>query len=376
MSDGSEVFYKFDKDGSKLDFFLPGKKAMTGNQKKQFISDLLGDSKKGFDLNKYLVETEPKKKSAQLAQLVGLDFTAINQELNKAVEERQMKGRDYEASKARAVFDVPLATIKANSEAEVPNTAQIQAAIEIRLKANADKERAQKEYDSIFDRKNSYMAGVSDLQKQVFEKEDQIRMLREGIEVLNSRIKTGEEMVREEEAKITPAFELLQKMPIYTEEQIQQYRNQLDKIGEIQSAKIQASEMLKKIDEVEENKKIWEEKDEAVKAIEARKNKMIQGCNNIIPGLTFDASLNAIYNGRPIDEASTGEQVRFAVAIKKREQEQGLHFMHIDAHALDGKNIKLLSEDFAKEGWTVLLEIPEQNPNAESGLKIEVVERI
>lgn len=364
LDDDSEVLFRFDTEGHRLEFFLPNAKPMTQAQRKEFISRMLGDAKNGFDLNGYLAETQPKKRSAMLAKLVGLDFTLINTRIAQAVENRVIAGRHLTNAKARAGGVKPRQILEQEAGVEIPDAADIQAQVEAMQKANHDRETAFAEADRFNQKADFY-------RKQIAAMEDEIKSLEWRISELRTRITNGSTAVEDAEKQAVEAREKAEQMPHYSEEQIAAPKARLAHIGELHTAKAEARKQLSALDEVGTAEAEYETADNAVKALEAEKVAMITSCN-IIDGLTFTADGDAIWRGRPIEDASTGEQVLFGIAIKKREAGD-LRFMHIDCHSLDGVNIRKVAEQMAADGWTCLLEIPEQT-STETGLHVSVME--
>lgn len=364
MHDGTEVFYQFDKEGQKVEFFLPNKKPMTQAQRKTFIAEMLGDSKNGFNLNAYLQETQPKKKSAMLARLVGLDFAVINTRLAKAVEDRVVEGRALTNAKARADHEKPVSILKSEAEMIVPDASDIHAVISQMEETNRRKADAEREAETALKNAAKYEEGVQSLRSEIEE-------LKRQIEAKENRIETGLKLVAEEKEKAAQLTERHSTMPEFSDADIQVQRDKLQTITKDSEAKSRAIEALRKIDELTEAEKAYEAKDEAVKAIEKEKAEMIANAT-VIQGLSFTLDGDAVWNGRPLEESSTGEQVLLGIQIKKKEAGD-LRFLHIDCHALDGVNIRKIAEQMAAEGWTCLLEVPEQEKSDE-GLRVIVME--
>lgn len=279
-----------------------------------------------FDLNNFF-SLSPKKQVDFIKQLIGIDFTDLDDQYKIHYDDRTIINRTIKDLEAQHEFVDPK-----QSRVVVP-IKEIQDKLQ---KANDDNAEIKK----IADRKD--------------ERTKQIESLKEQLRDLENKQKN--------------ATEWLSKNTIVDIEVLTKELNDLIESNKKVEKAIQAD---KKAKDLKDQLALQEEVEENLKSIEETKRGIISEAKLPVPGLTFTDN-ELLYNGLPFEKAqiNTAQQIIIGLQINLALLND-IKIARFDGSLLDNENMALV-EAWAKEnGLQLFVEFVERNTE---GLRIEIKE--
>lgn len=364
LSDGSRIEWKFtDKTESFAFITKEGFKQSTG------VLKAIGERYFGnpFDIDKFLLSSS-KEQSKMLANLIGVDFTGIDNQLKEKYAERTEANREVKRLEAR---EVP-----APVEFEKPDIDSLKAELEGIKKKNfalkkeweEEVQRVRDEVDSFnreqyrielaFDRADDELSRLTQLSKGVYSK---CIDMDKANKVINSleRPKPAREFnlpdepeyidTSEVELRIESAYSDLSAFNSY-ERDMQEWEDWKKELREAEDAARSINEQYLELEE--------------------KKRKMIAGAN--IPKDFEFTDDGLLYKGLPLSSNQTSSSGIYIAALKLGSLALGeVKTMHFDASFLDKFNLMDVEKWASDNGLQLLIE----RPDFDGGdIKYEIIE--
>jgi hypothetical protein len=283
-----------------------------------------------------------RKQLEQLRKLVNLDFTALDAQKKKLLDERSLVNKQAESAKAKADF-MPH-TPDAPTE-EVSVTAIVQerdAAKEHNAKLEDLKEAVAHEQDVLNDAqtgRKGLIDEIEQLEKRLKSLREQVAEYDQAIPAITTRLEAAQQALS--------AFTLTDIAPI----------NQKLANAELLNAKVRQN---KARDEVLREAQSLEQKSEAltsqISEIEKQKAEQLAAVKFPIDGLSFDET-GVLFNGAPFDQASDAEKIRISVAMGLALNPKLKVLLVRNASLLDADSLKLLTDLAIEADAQVWLEV-------------------
>lgn len=287
-------------------------------------------------------QMKPVQQSETLRVLAGLDFTKQKQNRQEKFDERTVVNRTVDALKNRiAALPAPKAGIP---DVET-SAAEIISKQQEAIRKNEENKAAR---DAVTELQREVMFSDNQLKTAEDERQnilDEICQLQKRLEEINTKIQTivtNRNNQYQIHAKAKEEAEKLQDIDL------QPFTDQLTSIEETNKL------VRNKQQRVEMEKQFREEKDKAdkltnsINAIDAEIESAVQNAKYPIKGLSINADGDVLFNGLPLEQASSAEQLRVSVAIGLALNPKLKVLLVRDGSLLDVKSWKLL-KDLATE---------------------------
>lgn len=287
-----------------------------------------------FDIDVFLNST-PAKQRKMLQDIVGLDFTLIDDRYKLAYDERTLANNKLkEAKLTLQPIDEKLTTVPV----EVEPIQQKLWAIDSHNKA--------------FDNATT---GKTNLQKQKGDNEGIIKNLQAQIKKLETDNKDIDKRLVDADKWLTT--------PVNAKKD-DDYHFSVSK--ELQDAKDLNTRITKNNEALKKQKDMLlldldaKEKDKAVKAIENEKTEMIRGAN-MPEGFDFSDD-GILYNGLPVSREQLSSSAIYIAALKLGSMTVGeVRTLHFDASFLDKNSLAEIEEWAKEQDLQLLIELPDRD---------------
>lgn len=286
-----------------------------------------------FNIDVFLNST-PQKQRKMLSDLVGLDFTLIDNRHKLAYDERTLANNKLKEAK------LGLSPVNEKLATELIDVLPIQQKLWAIDSHNEAFRKAEQ--------------GKANLEKQKTDNEGIIKSLQ-------AQIKKLETDNKDIDKRLIDADKWLSKPE--NKQKDADYHTQVS--NELWDAKIENeritknNEALKKHQDLIELDQAAKQKDKAVKDIEAEKMEMIRKAN-LPEGFEFSDD-GILFNGLPVSRQQLSSSAIYIVALKLALMEIGeLRTLHFDASFLDKVSLAEIEDWAQKEDLQLLIEIPDR----------------
>lgn len=347
LSTGETIHWKFDEEGRVLTIKDPRGKEMGKATARAFLRRMAGESKKPFDMDAFLRETQPKKQRQAILQLVNLNLDEHDAAVKDAVEARKDANRRVKDQQARIEdYDPVLAG------EEILDATTL-----------ANRLTAMTQHNGEYERKNAQCEG---LQARIDSANREREQLEEQLRKLNASIV---EMGNEHSALLS---ELAEDAQPYTQEEMDQVRSDVRNC-ETKNEKIRHAKRMQEEEQALENYRLEAtEADAEVKRAEQARMDVVRDAD-LPGGLDFDPNGDGLLlNGQPLEQACASEVTICALQIKFRELGQ-LRFIAFDGSHLDYENTMKVLKWMQENGVQGIIEIAERS-RERLGLTITVAD--
>lgn len=374
LDSGERFIWEFDVNGKdKLTLITTDgiKQSVTTEIGRRFFPSL-------FDIDKFL-QSPPKAQVKQLQQIVGIDFTDVDERFLKAYAFRTERNREAELYhlklekmlKVPEVKPVDLTALQAKKEAERNRLNKLY------LSNKKQNDEARSIWLSEKERINRECAEHNEAQRNardVYEACDQafITLAQHGyvgdvpkfIESLKSKILNDKEP-----AKLYPAEPTyIQEMPDSSE--LDKIDAAILKASETNAAAAKYKEYVDHKAATENAKEIAREADMAVKAIEEERRKMIESAN-LPKGVTFGPD-GILVDGFPLDKSQISTSKLYCAALRIASMNLGqVKTLYFDASFLDRNSLSEIQEWAEANDLQLLIERPDYDAGE---LRYELIE--
>jgi DNA repair ATPase RecN len=286
---------------------------------------------------------KPAEQAETLRRLVGLDFTAQNQEYERLYAERTAVNRDAKSLSNRLMAmpehkDAPAAEQSVSAVFEKQRQA---------VAVNRENDR----------RRRVAQEKVSDLRTCLFTVDGMNAGIQEIMEKLdNLKKKRDLEVQRSDELKkylATAQAELLTLKDV----DLSPFQAQA---AEVEQSNRKVRENAARTDVVAEFKAktaASDRLDEKLQAIQSAKRKAISAARWPIPGVSFDTAGGVVFNELPFDQASSAEQLRVSVAIGMALNPKLRVLLIKDGSLLDETSLAMIAKMAADSDAQVWMEV-------------------
>lgn len=318
--------------------------------KKRFPSpQALLDSLTGrltFDPLSFLT-LKPKEQLEALKDLVGLDFTADDQERERTYNERTVVNREVERAQ------MTLSTLPHYPEVSTPvNLLAINSEMDEAQKHNQKLSALQLEASTKLSAATSGTATIAQAGKRKIEILAEIEELKRKLADQEAYIlrvqQTHENLVRESDdaRKALEGFKEWDVKPIQqklldAQEQNEKYKKNLARLGQATTLKEKQAESAKLT--------------KAIEDIDERKQKKLSAAKFPVEGLSFGSG-EVMFDGLPFSQASQAQRMRVSVGMAAAMNPKLRVSLVRDGSLLDKKSLALLAELATEHDLQVLIE--------------------
>jgi DNA repair exonuclease SbcCD ATPase subunit len=353
LTDGSKVEWKFTEKSESFAYITPeGVRQTTG------VLKAIGEKYFGirFDIDEFL-NSQPKQQVKKLQQLVGLDFSEIDEQYKQAFEER----RD-----AKKELDMIVKDKKEKPEpVEKPN---IEA---IKKELDQVKEKNQKLYEDWKQRNEEKRKEVEEFNKKQSKKTEIIDARKKDLETIKNTLKGSDFQDCFDFQKAQEKINQLpqsEKEKEFSSEPEPEYYSTTDLEEKLQTAyeqKARAESYEEKLKEYNQ----WVKKGKAarsrveqaekkVKDIEKERQEMINNAN--IPEEFEFTDEGVKYQGFPLQSNQVSSSGKYIAALKLGSMVMGdVKAMYFDASFLDKNSLAKVQEWADKNDYQLLIERPD-----------------
>lgn len=285
-------------------------------------------SKVAFDPLSFARE-EPRKQDAILKEVLGLDFSELDQKRAQLYEQRRDTKRDAKQIEAR----VDAMVLHIGVPDEEVSVAELLAELERRNGSAAEKDRLERR--------------ASAAERDVLVNELAIRASRTRVEQLEEELRKAREELADHERDLevnrARYQECQAEAEVFTFPDPEEVRTQLAAAEET-NRKVRENRQHKQLErELREKERQVESLTSAIEAIDAQKAEQLAAAQFPVPGLGFDET-GPTLNGIPLEQASQAERLRVSVAIGAALNPRVKVMLVRDGSLLDEESMRLLAE--------------------------------
>lgn len=346
MSDGHLVKYTFDDASQLLTIYDPGGRALSKDQQRYYIRYLLGSDASSFDIDKFIAETQPKKRQEMLMQLCDLNLSEIDDRIKDKTEERRMANTRLRDHRARHTHPVDHGT-KMQAEKPLVDAVALMDQLEAAEKRNREIEQRQATTTHLSNEAQANTSKIQSLQAEI----DRLSARNEAI--VQELTVIEDELGRPENQKAeTDGIREQLRTTEQTNDQIKMARAVLE-AAEAEQQYLQEATRLN---------------DELASLNDERKE-MLAKASPPASGLEFTHSGDdLLLNGIPINQASTAEIAIAALQIRAS-QLGGLKYVAFDGSNVDYENIRKVIEWLSAQGLQCMIEVAART---REGLELQI----
>lgn len=321
-----KVTRTFTKKGSKL--VVEGKGGEPMKSPQSLLDRLVG--RLSFDPLGF-TRMPAAQQATTLKELVGLDFTELDNARQDLYDERTEINRDMKSAESRMQgLEVPECDLMA-LPADPPSVSDLIAESNRINEVNAENARLRNQLNGEKETGKKLADEVDALEKSLAEKKAALKRAREKYKALSFRVARLED---------EDAEEVMSKI-----KDIEAQRSLYDKRDRLLEAKAEVDELLK----------LSQEKTEAIRMLDEEREKRLAAADMPIDGLSFmDDGL--VYNGVPFSQCSGAEQLRVSVAMGLALNPDLRVLLVRDGSLLDEDSMRMLAELAEKAQAQVWLE--------------------
>lgn len=279
-----------------------------------------------FDPSRF-IHMEPKEQAKVLREILGVDTTELDAKRKKCYDRRTEIGREVSQLEASLKL-LPL--YKGVPDKEV-TTAEITKKISDALKLNQQR---------------------TETAKTIKFNEESIQKTRNHIEDLKKQILEAENRITRTEAENKTHTKWLELNPAQDIEVLETQSQELEEINK----KVRGNQDRKKTRE--KLLKVQDDHDtlsEAIKEIDEKKEKLLEGVDMPIQGLTFDED-GIYYDGFPFRDVSTGKALTIATALGISQNPDLRVLILQDGSDIDSFNFAAIRQLAKAEDFLIIIE--------------------
>ena len=256
----------------------------------------------------------PREQADAVRALVGLDFSALDKERAGLYSERTDMSRAQHEAEAGAA---PVA--RGDAKPTEVDVAALTAQLEAAQHANAASDSADRARVTAENRLNEVHARIDALRRALHEAEAECAIAQETLDDCRAAC------VRWVRVEIGPILEQIRGAEA-ANRQVVAYREAVRLAKQAEDRKAQAEDLTRRIE-----------------AIDARKATMLAAASFPVAGLSFGEE-GLLYQDRPLEQASSAEQLRVSVAMGLALNPQLKVLLIRDGSLLDGDSMRTIAE--------------------------------
>ena len=277
---------------------------------------------------------DEKKQLAQLRELVGLDFAALDADRKRIYDERTLVNRDVSTAEANIQAmpfhaDAPKEALSREvAEAELSQAEKDNARLsEIRANVRVAEDRL----ETARHEGQRTLGEINDIEREIAELQERLAARKEKLSLVEEEVKTRKAAV--EEAKKVSSLERL-----IDTSALRAKLAEIDALNQKRRDNAARDEAAKKLEAAKKHSKELTAK---IEAIDANKAKQLEAAKFPVEGMSFDES-GILYKGIPFVQASAAEQLRVSVAMACALNPTLRVMIVRDGSLLDDDSLKLL----------------------------------
>jgi recombinational DNA repair ATPase RecF len=232
----------------------------------------------------------------QLRELAGVDTSKIESEIIAVFNARKEQNAKVKTQEGLVAALPATGPVRVDTQAAMDEMEAAEARNTARVAAKRALEKAEKSAD--------------DLEAEVYGYERELETAKEAVKKAQAVVVAAERRHLEAKRKV----EELHKTPISDQEDIAKYRVIIRDAEVINKAADRVEQRKIEAQKLTELQKSAEEKTAELERLRGERTAMIAAANFPIPGLGFGES-GVLYNGLPLEQASSAEQLSVSVAI-------------------------------------------------------------
>lgn len=274
-----------------------------------------------------------RKKVEAVRECVGIDFSELDAKRDKAYAKRTAANANRDALDKRyhASEFYPEAEGK-----EVPDVSDLVAKAKEADALAAKRDKLKEEADRIVETNEGFQRRVDDLLAE-------IERLRSNLEA------TQEQIAKNNERQV----DVLKEADAIEVPEVGDVSERI-KEAEALREKVRANQAYHALkEEFEAAERAWRDLDDEVKEIDAEKERRLSEAKFPLEGMGFDKD-HVTYNGKPLHQCSTSEQIRVSVAMALVNPPKLPIIFIRRSESLDAKRLKLIA-DFARDRGALVI---------------------
>ena len=297
----------------------------------QILDDLVGAI--GFDPHAFC-RLDKRRQAEQLRDLVGLDTAEIETKRQRVYEDRTHINREVKSLESRLAA-IPSVEVKGGEII----VSELLAELDRRDSVNRD----------ITDRNESianWDTAIAELESDNEGRREQIRKLQESIDCTESQIKEWQATRDKESAEVAKL----------TPENTEEIRQKIES-AEQHNAKVRQSEDRNRIASELKTKQAESKRlAEAIAELDREKQKMLSDVAWPVKGLGFTDDGTVTYNGLPLSQSSSAEQLRVSLAMGMAANPKLRVLIIRDGSLIDDQTMDVIREMVAEADYQVWIE--------------------
>jgi len=281
---------------------------------------------------------EPRHQAETLRRVTGLDFSKLDQERQRLVEERKDLGKTVRSLEAQ-LCDMPEV-----EPTEEVSAAEIQGKLQDANRTNAQVAKAR----AAFDRKDAEVDRLT----------SEVSRLERELEAMRSRLDKAIDARFEAEGHVDEEVD--------TTELVEQ-------LGQVEATNRRARAYQDReavVEQLRGNREHSEDVSDAIERIDEERRQMIAQAPMPVPGLSFSTEEGIEFNGVPFDQVSTAEQIRVSLAMSAALNPKLRVILIKEGSLLDSSSLAMVAAWAEEHDYQVILERVADSPNG-VGIVIE-----
>lgn len=283
----------------------------------------------------------------QLKKLVGLDFTALDAEKKRLVDERKVVNAQAAQARARAEFmphhpEAPAAEQIVTDIVAERDAAKEHNAKEAQLKKAVAE--AQDATDKVNARRKDVAFEIEQMEQRLRTLRAQLADLEQTLPALNTRLTAAQEALLAFKPIDLSAINTKLANAETTNRSVRQNKARADAFREAEDIAAKADALTVQI-----------------AAIEEKKREQLSAAKFPVPGLSFDES-GVLLNGAPFDQASDAEKIRVSVAMGLALNPKLKVLLVRNASLLDDDSMALLTQLAVDSDCQLWIEVVSTDP--------------
>lgn len=280
---------------------------------------------------------QAKEQSQTLRALAGLDFSKEDQERQSLYDSRTQIGREVNSLKARLTsMPAPMAGLP---DLEI-SAAEIVTKQQAAMQVNSNNQAKVNALGEIRRTLKSEENETVEYRRRRDEINDEIAALHEKLKSVEAKLATCE---KEETATREKANALEKECLELKDEDVSKFASEIEKIEEtnrLVRAKQQRDVLIKELATKEKKQNTYTAE---IESLDTEKAERLKNAKYPIDGLSVDVEGSVMFNGIPLEQASSAEQLRVSVAIGLALNPKLRVLLIRDGSLLDKKSWALLS---------------------------------
>ncbi len=299
---------------------------------------------------------KPKEQKELLAELVDLDFVALNKEREqlyneRTIKNREIKGGDPGKTRPDPFAPLPLESLVGSMKVPEPGTPRE----EISMAGELEKVQALEKKVAIFQEyersRCAYSDGRAAAEKGIHDLEEEISDLERTIGLKRNLIKAGQDTI----AAAQNVLDNMVAPEVVSQKQIEAARQALLDADEKNKTIRAAVEYDKKTAQLEEAKASVARLEDRMMKIDLEKQEKIKAATFPIDGLALDDE-KVTFKGIPLKQISTGAQIRVSTAIAMALNPMLRVILIREGSLLDEDGLKAIMDTAASKDYQLWIE--------------------